>query len=46
MLINTSVYLKHIFLIWTIEIIINVDTFNNNVHYISHNLFIVKDIIG
>lgn len=45
MLINTNVYLKHIFFIWTIEIIINVDTFNNNVQYIFHNLLVVKDII-
>ncbi len=45
MLINTNVYLKHIFFIWTIEIIINVDTFNNNVQYNPHNILIVKDII-
>lgn len=45
MLINTNVYLKHIFFIWTIEIIINVDTFYDNVHYNSYNLFIIKDII-
>lgn len=45
MLINTNVYLKHIFLIWTIEIIINVDTFKSNVHYNIYNIFIIKDII-
>ncbi len=45
MLINTNVYLKHIFFIWTIEIIINVDTFYDNVHYNRYNLFVIKDII-
>ena len=45
MLINTNVYLKHIFFIWTTEIIINVDTFYDNVQYNPYNLFVILDIV-